>query len=117
MEREVTFKIPSVCTVQRVKQFLDATSPIFGLVDKRIEHVKVVTSYVETIAGQWKRAGIKTAKEAMEFAEKEHKKLSKKEENNKEKVSTPIWFDKKIEDKELSSEDEKELKEFLEGFK
>ena len=53
----------------------------------------------------------------MEFAEKEHKKLSKKEENNKEKVSTPIWFDKKIEDKELSSEDEKELKEFLEGFK
>ena len=78
---------------------------------------KLVTSYVETIAGQWKRAGIKTAKEAMEFAEKEHKKLSKKEENNKEKVSTPIWFDKKIEDKELSSEDEKELKEFLEGFK
>ena len=78
---------------------------------------KLVTSYVETIAGQWKRAGIKTAKEAMEFAEKEHKKLAKKEENNKEKVSTPIWIDKKIEDKELSSEDEKELKEFLEGFK
>lgn len=78
---------------------------------------KLVTSYVETIAGQWKRAGIKTAKEAMEFAEKEHKKLAKKEENSKEKVSTPIWFDKKIEDKELSSEDEKELKEFLEGFK
>ena len=47
MEREVTFKIPSVCTVQRVKQFLEATAPIFGLVDKRIEHVKVVTSYVE----------------------------------------------------------------------
>lgn len=47
MEREVTFKIPSVCTVQRVKQFLDATAPIFGLEDKRIEHVKVVTRFVE----------------------------------------------------------------------
>lgn len=46
MEREVTFKIPSVCTVQRVKQLLEATAPIFGLVDKRIEHVKVVTSHI-----------------------------------------------------------------------
>lgn len=47
MEREVTFKIPSVCTVQRVKQFLDNVAPIFGMEERRIEHVKVVTRLVE----------------------------------------------------------------------
>lgn len=79
---------------------------------------KLVTSYVETIAAQWKRAGIKTAKDAMEFAEKEHKKLMKKEKvPSKKIIETPVWFDKKIEDNELNSDDEKELKEFLEGFK
>ena len=35
---------------------------------------KLTEGYVETIAAQWKRAGLKTAQEAMEFAEKEHKK-------------------------------------------
>ena len=79
---------------------------------------KLVTSYVETIASQWKRAGIKTAKDAMEFAEREHKKLIKKESpTSKKVVETPVWFNKKIEDTELTNEDEKELKEFLEGFK
>lgn len=78
---------------------------------------KLVTNYVETIAGQWKRAGIKTAKEAMEYAEKEYKKQSKttSKTNNKVVVDTPVWFNEKIEDKELDNDEE--LKEFLEGFK
>lgn len=79
---------------------------------------KLVTSYVETIAGQWKRAGIKTAKEAMEYAEKEYKKQSKKTTSTSKKiVETPVWFNEKIEDTELDSDADLELKEFLEGFK
>ena len=35
---------------------------------------KLNNAFVETIAGQWKRLGIETAKDAMEVAEKEHKK-------------------------------------------
>lgn len=80
------------------------------------------SSYVETIAAQWKRANIKTASEAMEFAEKEHKKLSKK--NSKSENSTtskkvskePIWFNDKIEKNEITSEEEEELKELLKEF-
>lgn len=80
------------------------------------------SAYVETIAAQWKRANIKTASEAMEFAEKEHKKLSKK--NSKNEVSStrkkiskePIWFNDKIEKNEITSEEEEELKELLKEF-
>jgi len=79
---------------------------------------KLTEGYVETIAAQWKRAGLKTAAEAMEFAEKEHKKLNKKEVKTKEKVvaSTPIWFDQKIQDEDLSKEEEEELKNLLKEF-
>ena len=34
-------------------------------------------AYIETIAGQWKRAGLKNASEAMDFAEKENAKFNK----------------------------------------
>lgn len=79
---------------------------------------RLTEAYVETIAAQWKRAGLKTASEAMEFAEKEHRKLSKKELPKKqEKSETPIWFDKKIEDESLSLEEEEKLKDLLKEFK
>lgn len=80
---------------------------------------RLTSAYVETIAAQWKRAGLKTASEAMEFAEKEHKKMLKKEPvaaKRTEKVETPIWFDKKIADENLSLEEEEELKNLLKEF-
>ena len=79
---------------------------------------KLTEGYVETIASQWKRAGLKTAQEAMEFAEKEHKKMIKKEtfKDNKTKSPTPIWFNQNIKDENLSEEEEKELKELLKEF-
>ena len=59
---------------------------------------------METIAAQWKRAGLKTASEAMDFAEKENKKLQKKEYVKTNKVvETPIWFNQKIKDETLKS--------------
>ena len=55
----------------------------------------------------------------MEFAEKEHKKTMKKVVENKtkkEEVKTPIWFDKKIQEDDLTKEEEEELKDLLKEF-
>ncbi len=78
---------------------------------------KLTNAYVETIASQWKRAGLKTAKEAMEFAEKEHRKLTKVKKEEKVKVSEPVWFNKSIEASEISEEEAKELNDLLKEFK
>jgi len=77
---------------------------------------KLTEGYVETIAAQWKRAGLKTAEEAMEFAEKEHKKMQKKEKIVVPSKNTPIWFDKNISDEKLTEEEENELKDLLKEF-
>lgn len=79
---------------------------------------KLTISYVETVASQWKRAGLKTAEEAMNFAEKEHKKMQQNinKHLSKKEVPTPFWFDKKITEEELSKEEEEELKDLLKEF-
>ena len=80
---------------------------------------RLTDGYVETIAAQWKRAGLKTAKEAMDFAEKEHKKSLGKANKEQTKVNvtkTPIWFNQKITDENLSIEEEAELKDLLKEF-
>lgn len=80
---------------------------------------KLNSSFVETIAGQWKRLGIETAKDAMEVAEKEHKKYT----NKLNKVSskpvsneTPVWFDEKIQKETMSLEEEQELESMLKKY-
>lgn len=82
-------------------------------------------SYVETIAGQWKRSNVETVEEAMRVAEKEHKKLKRlieKETNNKtnikpkssiEQTQLPVWFNREIEKEETSEEEMKELDNIL----
>ena len=79
---------------------------------------KLTSAYVDTIASQWKRAGLKTAQDAMAFAEAEHKKLQKSAYKTKTpvKVDTPVWFDKKIQDENLTKEEEEELKDLLKEF-
>ena len=78
---------------------------------------RLSSAYVETIASQWKRAGLKNAGEAMEFAEKEHKRLSKKEPNPKKSVKEPVWFNKNIEKSTVNEEEQKELENLLKEFK
>lgn len=79
---------------------------------------KLTTAYVETIAAQWKRADLKTAEEAMNFAEKEHKKSIKKMPvKEKEKITKPAWFNENIEKTEVSEEEAKELQDLLKEFK
>lgn len=78
---------------------------------------RLTTAYVETIAGQWKRADLKTVEEAMKFAEKEHKKLNKKITVSNKKISEPAWFNTKIEKNDATEEEQKELTDLLKEFK
>lgn len=77
---------------------------------------KLIKAYIDTIAGQWKRSGVETASEAMEFAEKEHKKKTKGA-KVKTAEKTPVWFNKEIEKEEVSEEEKRELEELLKEFK
>lgn len=73
-------------------------------------------AYIETIAGQWKRAGLKNASEAMDFAEKENKKMSKKISSKSEGLE-PVWFNKENQKQELSEEEQKEVEDLFKEFK
>ena len=74
---------------------------------------KLIKNYIEVIASQWKRLNIETAKEAMEIAEKEHNKYKKNTKVTKNSEKTPVWFNKNIEKKEVTAEENKELEELL----
>ena len=76
---------------------------------------KLTIAYVETIAGQWKRAGLETASEAMSFAEEEHKK-TKQIKSVSKKSSEPEWFNKEIEKKSISKEEEEKMKKMMEKY-
>ena len=92
----------------------------------KVNNQKFTRSYVETVAAQWSRLNIETVEAAMKTAEKEHKKLKKmlnkdkEESNNKhykpKEEALPSWFDKKIENKEMSKEEEEELDNLLKEF-
>ncbi len=81
----------------------------------KINNEQLKKSYVETIAGQWKRLNIETVEEAMRSTEKEHKKLKKKlsdikpatPRKTKTENSVPAWFDKE-QNAETPSESERE---------
>ena len=81
----------------------------------RINDNKLTKGFVETIAGQWVRLGIKTATAAMKQAEKEYKKRPKKE--IKKETVLPSWFNNKIKDEEISEEEKAELEELLKEFR
>ena len=81
----------------------------------RISDNKLNKAYVDTIAGQWTRLGIKTAREAMNQAKKEYKKKPKKEINKS--VKLPTWFDNEQKDINVSEEEKKEIEALLKEFK
>ncbi len=80
---------------------------------------KLTNAYVETIAAQWSRAGLKNAKDAMAFAEKEHKKMLKKSTSvvKKKIEKEPVWFNKNIDKEQISEDEQKELQDLLKEFK
>ena len=77
---------------------------------------KLNKNFVETIAGQWVRSGVKTAREAMSLAEKEQKKLIAKAPTNiKTPEDVPVWFKTEIKRNEATLEEQKELEELMKG--
>ncbi len=92
----------------------------------KINNQQLKKSYVETIAGQWKRLNIETVEEAMIITEKEHKKVRKlvsekakkdetkvKRENDNKDKNLPAWFNKDLENTEVSAEEVEEMEKIL----
>ena len=84
----------------------------------KVNNEQLTKSYVETIAGQWKRLNIETVEEAMKITEKEHKKLKKivkpKEKIVKEDKNIPAWFNKEQDIEEIEEKEKEELDKILE---
>ena len=92
----------------------------------KINNQKLNRSYLETIAGQWKRLNIETVEEAMKLTEKEYKKM-KKIANNSSRSKTvkkkevkedilPDWFGKNIEMDNTNETLNKELNEIVDSL-
>lgn len=89
----------------------------------KINNEQLKKSYVETIAGQWKRLNIETVEDAMRITEKEHKKMKKmikpkdstkpKIEKNDSNKNIPAWFNKEQEVLETTKEEVEELDKIL----
>jgi len=95
-----------------------------GVVNVLIDYVinvndkKLTRGLVETLAGEWQRLGIETVEEAMNTAEKEHKKRNKKTVKTEVRnVKTPDWFDKDIAKERISDGEENQLEELLKEYK
>lgn len=81
---------------------------------------KLNQAFIETIAGQWKRCNVETAKEAMELAKKENSKYNKKISSTKKttsKIEEPVWFNQEIKKEEMTSEEQKEIDELLSKYR
>ncbi len=82
---------------------------------------KLNKDYIESIASQWQRLGIETAKEAMEQARKENSKKVKASSaqpvRKKVEQIEPSWFNKDIKKEEMSAEELKELEEAFKEFR
>ena len=81
----------------------------------RINDNKLNKSYVETIAGEWVRSNITTAKDAMERAEKQHKKNKMKIVKKQENI--PVWFNEKNDSQDITDKDKQELDNLLKDFR
>ncbi len=89
----------------------------------KVNNQKFTRSYIETVAAQWSRLNIETVEDAMRTAEKEHKKIKKitEKKNAPKTVKTkeealPSWFDKEIDSKEMTKEEQEELDNLLKEF-
>lgn len=93
----------------------------------KLNNQKLNRSYLETIAGQWKRLNIETVEEAMRLTEKEYKKMKKiamstnTNKNNKAVVSKqkeilPDWFNEDLKTNSMDSKEKEEMDTLLSSF-
>ena len=92
----------------------------------KVNNQKLNRSYLETIAGQWKRLNIETVEEAMKLTEKEYKKMKKiattksksktvVKKNTKEDI-LPDWFDKDLSTDNNNEEESLELNKIIDSL-
>ena len=88
----------------------------------RTNNEQLKKSYIETIAGQWKRLNIETVEDAMRYTEKEHKKLKgivkkevvdKKNSTSVKDENLPAWFHKEQNVTQTTNEEVEELDKIL----
>ena len=85
----------------------------------KVNNEQLTKSFVETIAGQWKRLNVETVEEAMKTAEKMHKsknnhKVNHNVKNNPKNTSpVPVWFKKEQSLKESTEEEREEFDKIL----
>ena len=87
----------------------------------KVNNNKFTKGYVDSVASQWRRLNIETVPEAMELAEKEHKKIKSgktnvSSKNKSDSKDLPSWYGKDIEGQEMTPEEQKEIKEILKDF-
>ena len=88
----------------------------------KVNNQKFTKSYVDTVASQWSRLKIETVEEAMDIAQKEHNKIKKMFNKNntnkttKDSTSLPTWFNEKLDSKEMSPEEQKEIDDMFKEF-
>ena len=82
----------------------------------KMKNNRLIKSYIETIASQWKRLKIETAEDAMNQAIKEINKMKKTYKNTKVEKELPKWIDENIQKEEISKDIEDEMKDLLKDF-
>ncbi len=77
----------------------------------RINNNKLIKSFVEVIASQWKKSGIETVEDAMNIAEEEYKKKKTINIKKTKQVvnATPKWMNKEIKEERATEEEIKKL--------
>lgn len=88
----------------------------------KTQNNRLVKGFVEAVASDWKKANLETAKEAMIYAEKSHKRMMKVR-SNKDKLKTvkkeevlPEWFNKSSKKESMDDETKSELEGFFKEF-
>ena len=122
---------PTMNELQIVEELMTKQKLKPGVVNVLLSYVlnvnnnKLPKKYVQTIAAQWCKLNIETVEDAMNIAEKEHKKLKKMQEKpstskvsnkTKEIEELPSWFEKNIEKQQMSKEEQEEFDNLLKNF-
>ncbi len=90
----------------------------------KVNNQKFTKNYVDTVAAQWSRLNIETVEDAMKVAEKEHNKIKKmlnKEKEEKKVSKTPVeklpgWFGVNLEKGEMTQEQQEEIDNLFKEF-
>jgi len=121
---------PSLRELMIIEELMTKYKMKPGVVNVLISYVlkvndqKFTKNYVDVIASQWSRLNIETVEDAMKVAEKEHNKVKKslnKNKDDKKNQTTkpeklPSWFGNNLEKGEISQEQQEELDNLFKEF-